>query len=319
MSSSTGIELGENSVAAIFDGQGTQWEGMGKDVHKRYKVARDVFKIASEACGVDMRRACFGNNPYLLDDTRIAQPAIVTVGLAKYRAWLESNSEPAVVTGLSMGLYPAVGVSAITGRNGRRDTKSVDFETVNTVFERAKIMQAVAVDKNGRMVPVIGPHREDIESAIKGTGAKIGVFLDKTVHTLTGQEHAVEIAATKVSGLKARILDALPIHQAAHHELQADTVEPLMDLLEKSSIRNPIIRIAANGPFYLTSRQEIIEHLLQQMTEPADWQAAEEMLLLGGIRKVVQFGADRRQSLAFQMAKNGKDLGVQVITFPETA
>ncbi len=304
---------------AVFDGQGTQWDGMGEDVYRRFAAAREVFRLASEATGVDMSRACFGDNTHHLQDTRIAQPAIATVGLAKYRAWLESNPEPAVVTGLSMGLYPAVGVSAIRGAGGERNSFEVDHEIVGMVAERAKIMHAVAHDKNGRMMPVIGPHRDELEVAIKGTGATIGVFLDKTVHTLTGQEYAVETAAGKLAQIKAKLSAYLPIQQAAHHELQTETIEPMTVLLESAGIGDPAIRIAANGSFYLDSRQAIINHLLQQMIESADWQAAEEMLVVQGIKNVIQFGADEKRSLARQMIKNGKDVGVHSIVFPEAA
>lgn len=319
LETASALKFGPDDVLAVFDGQGTQWEGMGEDVWRRYDAAKQVFKIASEAIGMDMERICWGDNAYLLNDTRIAQPANVTVGLAKYRAWREDNPEPAVVTGLSMGLYPAVGISAVRDSRGEIDTPEVDYRIIEMIIGRSKIMHEVAHDKNGRMMPVIGPRREEIEAAIKGTGAKIGVFLDKTVHTLTGQEHAVASAGQKLSALRAKVSGYLPIQQAAHHELQMETIPPMSDLINSIGIGDPHLKLAANGAFYLENKQQIIDHLLDQMINPAEWQALEEMLILDGIRKVVQFGSEEKRSLARQMTKNGREFGIQSITFPMAA
>lgn len=308
----------EDDVAVIFDGQGTQWPGMGKDVYQRHGVAREVFRTASEAAGIDMMRACFGDNTYLLNDTRVAQVGITTVGLAKYRAYLESYPEPKVITGLSKGLYPAVGVAAIKTSLESWDHSEIDYETVRLVSERSKIMFDAAQGKNGRMFPVIGPHREDLEPMLKGTGAKIGVYLDKTVHTVTGKEDALENSKRVLTNLKAKVLDYLPIDQAAHSDLQGETVASMLKLLRGLNLENPRIRIAANGSYYLETPEQIIHDLLEQMTGPADWLAVEEMLVLQGIRNVLQVGADEKRLLAKQMVKNNKELNINSIIFPRT-
>lgn len=302
----------------MFDGQGTQWPGMGEDVFKRFEVAKEVYTSASEAVGIDMRRACFGDNTFLLKDTRVAQPAIATVGLAKYRAWQESNPEPDVITGLSMGLYVAVGISAIKSALESGDQAEVNYKTIKLVRDRAKIMFDVAEGKDGTMVPVIGPRRREIERKIKGTGAHIGVYLDEKIFTLTGRRVDVETAKHRLLDISAKILEHLPIHQAAHSDLQAETVEPLGALLNNIGITVPRIKIAANGDFYLDHPEQIIAHLLEQMTEPADWHATENMLVLHGVRRIAQFGADEKRSLARQMTKNHKELNIDSIIFPES-
>lgn len=306
----------DNSLVVIFDGQGVQWDGMGKDVYERHAAAREVFATASFAVGVNMKEVCFGGLSYMLNDTRIAQPAIATVGLAKYRAWQETNPEPEVVTGLSKGLYTAVGIAAIKNALESWDTSQVDYKTIKMIAGRAEIMHEVSIGKNGTMVPVIGPVRQDIEKKIKASGAKIGVYLDDKIHTLTGTEDAIDRAREALSTLKATILGNLPIHQAAHSELQEDTIEPLRALLESVGLEIPRIRLASNSATYLETPEGIIEYLLEQMTQPADWHATETMLIKGGIRCVLQSGANEERQLARQMVKNSKGRISQII-FPD--
>lgn len=307
----------DDFIVIIFDGQGVQRDGMGKDVYHRYAAAREVFKTASEAVGVNMKEVCFGGLAHLLNDTHIAQPAITTVSLAKYRAWQESNPEPDFITGLSKGLYTAVGVAALKNMNEEWDTSQIDHDTVKLVANRAAIMHDASIGKNGTMVPVIGPVRQELEKKIKNSGAKVGVYLDEKIHTLTGSEDAVNKAKEALSTLKATILENLPIKQAAHSELQRDTLEPLEGLLKDLNLEIPRIRLASNSATYLETPEDIIKYLLDQMTQPADWHSTEAMLIKAGVKRVMQFGADEKRPLARQMVKNSKN-SVSQIVFPAT-
>ena len=43
-------------IAFLFSGQGAQTVGMGKELAENYKVADEVFDIASESLGLDMKQ-----------------------------------------------------------------------------------------------------------------------------------------------------------------------------------------------------------------------------------------------------------------------
>jgi [acyl-carrier-protein] S-malonyltransferase len=132
----------EDSVAALFDGQGIFQPGMGKTAFDNYAAAREVFKDASDAAGIDMRRICFGDLISFQDDTRFIQPAIATVDLAEYAAWREREERDAdVVTGLSMGMYPAMGAAGVFESFG---------QTIDIVAKRARIMHEIAKKQAGQ-------------------------------------------------------------------------------------------------------------------------------------------------------------------------
>jgi [acyl-carrier-protein] S-malonyltransferase len=312
------ILLNRHPTAIVFDGQGTHWYGMAKDIYDRHDVVKDIFEAASDAVGVDMAEACFNEQAGLLEDTQIAQPAIATNSLAELHVWLETNEVPDVIGGLSLGLYVAAGVSAIKGALTTSHLEA-DYKIIKMVAERAKIMYEVSIGKDGIMVPCVGLDRETIDGVIKNTDVKIGVIVDSKVVTLTGPQAAMKQILTLLSEKGGRPRDPLKVPLAAHHELQRETISRLGPILRTSDIGQPTIKLAANMPLYLKNREQIIMHLLEQMVDTADWKAVEDMLVIDGIRRVAQFGSDRRKNLARQMAKNHKQLGVEALNLPTTA
>ena len=48
-----------NSNAFLFPGQGSQYVGMGKDIHDLYHSAREIFEKAEDLTGMPLKRLCF--------------------------------------------------------------------------------------------------------------------------------------------------------------------------------------------------------------------------------------------------------------------
>ncbi len=46
-------------IVLVFPGQGSQYEGMGKDLYNRFNVAKEVYKQASDILGYDIAKLCF--------------------------------------------------------------------------------------------------------------------------------------------------------------------------------------------------------------------------------------------------------------------
>jgi len=66
----------------MFTGQGSQFPGMGKDIAKEWEVARNVFDEADDALRMGLSKIMFEGTAEALRPTAIAQPAIVTHGMA---------------------------------------------------------------------------------------------------------------------------------------------------------------------------------------------------------------------------------------------
>ena len=68
---------GRVKVAFCFPGQGSLEQGMGREIAEAVPEAMEVFDLASEASGLDLRRLCFDGPLEDLVETEVQQPALV--------------------------------------------------------------------------------------------------------------------------------------------------------------------------------------------------------------------------------------------------
>ena len=71
-----------SKVAFCFPGQGSLEAGMGRDIAGAVPEAMEVFRIGSEASGLDLVRLCFEAELDELVETEVQQPALVATSLA---------------------------------------------------------------------------------------------------------------------------------------------------------------------------------------------------------------------------------------------
>lgn len=100
-------------AAVVFPGQGAQRPGMGRDFYDQSPAAREVFETASRLSGRSFAQLCFESDEETLRNTENAQPALLTVGYAGWRALKEAVPDflPAYFAGHSMGEYTALAAS----------------------------------------------------------------------------------------------------------------------------------------------------------------------------------------------------------------
>lgn len=299
--------MNEGLTAGLFDGQGYFEPGMGQSVYKKYAASRLVFKDASEAAGVDMARVCWGDLTYLQDDPRIVQPAIITVDLAEYAAWLEWNEAPDVVTGLSLGMYAAMGAAEVF---------SSYVDTVIAVSERAKILYEIHKKSPGGMAGFVGIALHQLEPILAKTGAKLAVMRDRARNSvvIAGAEHELKQTELEVKKNGVRKFEALAIFGRFHHEGNQDGQSPFRDVLDSLSLNNPKIRLLGNHAIFLDTADDAVNHVVEQLVQPVDWDKTIDVLAEIGVTRVIETGPDATRGLARQMTKRFK---TQAIKFPE--
>ena len=143
-----------SKVAFCFPGQGALEAGMGRDIAEAVPEAMEVFRIGSEASGLDLVRLCFQADLEELVETEVQQPALVATSLAILAALRERGVEPDVVIGHSVGEFAALAsVRALS-----------TADAIGLVRERGLAMAEAARLRPGMMAAILGLEDEAVES-----------------------------------------------------------------------------------------------------------------------------------------------------------
>lgn len=294
-------------MAALFDGQGFFEFGMGKSAHDNYAAAREVFAEASQAVGVDLARVCFGDLSYLQEDTRIVQPAIVTVDLAEYAAYRERHGSPDIVTGMSLGYYAAMGAAEVFQNYG---------DTVKAVAERARILYELHKERPGVMAGFVGLAKSELDPILKATGARLAITRDKLRHSfvVAGSHEEIENTEAEVRKKGVRRFEILKIFGRFHHDENREAQPLFTEVLESFPLNDPTIRLLGNNAIFLDIATEAARHAVDQLVEPVEWDDVIEILPKEGVTAVAEFGPDKSRGLVRQVSRR---FDIETITFPE--
>jgi [acyl-carrier-protein] S-malonyltransferase len=263
-----------NKIAYIFPGQGSQKVGMGKDLYDGCKNARSVFDEADKVLGFPLSRLCFEGPEEELRQTINAQPALVTMSYACYKAAISRIdksriSGPAYLAGHSLGEYTALAVGGV-----------LDFSSaVFLARERGRLMQEAGANTPGAMAAVLGIGEAEVTALCQATGTWLANINCPGQLVISGTKENIEkaVALAKSKG-------ALKVMQPAADGLSA--------IIAKASFNNPSIPVIANTSAQpLTDTKAIIGELLQQLTHSVRWQQSIEYMINNGTTVFIEIGA----------------------------
>jgi acyl transferase domain-containing protein/acyl carrier protein len=117
-------ERASRPVVFMFSGQGAQHVGMAREIYEIEPLFREQFDACAEILRTqldcDLRGAIYphddGNtdaDAALLDETRLAQPALFVVEYALARVWMKWGVSPAAMIGHSIGEYVAACLAGV--------------------------------------------------------------------------------------------------------------------------------------------------------------------------------------------------------------
>ncbi len=250
----------------LFPGQGSQFVGMGKDLHDRDARAREIFARADAALGFPLSRLMFEGPEETLRETRNAQPAILTHSLAAWAAWQPGYAPSELVAaGHSLGEYSAYTVAGALG-----------FEdAVRIVRRRGELMFAAGQQSPGTMAAVMGVDAE----IVRGVCAQVGGVVRPANLNSPGQVViSGEVAAVRAAGeaLKAqgakRVIE-LNVSGAFHSPLMEPAAEGLRAALAATEVRDAGFPVYANATAEpVTAAEAIRASLVRQLLSPVLWE-----------------------------------------------
>ncbi|MDD3766064.1 MAG: ACP S-malonyltransferase [Eubacteriales bacterium] len=248
----------------LFEGQGSQSPGMGKDIYKRFNDAKKVFKLGSEITGISLEDLCFNTDEAQLAQTKNAQLAIFTVSMAIFEVLKNSGMLSDISAGFSLGECSAFCSSGVFGLE----------DGFRIVQKRASLMQACAEKTSGAMYAIVGLDDDKVQKACKACGGyAVAVNFNCPKQTvIAGDEQAAGKAAQICLDMGAAKAVRLSVNGAFHTAHMNDAADEFYEFLKNFEFKKASNILYSN--VYgreMTDWDDIPGYLAAQIKSPVLW------------------------------------------------
>ena len=268
-------------IAFCFPGQGSLEEGMGREIAMAVPEAMEVYRLGSEASGLDLRRLCFEAPLDELVQTEVQQPALVATSLAVLAALRSRGIAPDYVVGHSVGEFAAIAAS-----------NSIETgEAIGLVRERGLAMAEAARESDGTMAAILGLDDavvEELCAEIEGVWPANYNCPGQIV--VSGEEDAVDRLIRKAAALGARRTVKLKVSGAFHSPLVAKAAEMLRPAVERVRFSDPVAPFMSTVTARIEPAQRMAGLLVEQVTAPVRFTHAAHGLVKEGVKTFVEVG-----------------------------
>ncbi|MBN10205.1 MAG: [acyl-carrier-protein] S-malonyltransferase [Flavobacteriaceae bacterium] len=268
--------------AFVFPGQGSQFQGMGKDLADQHPEAANLFAQANEILGFSLTDIMFAGSADDLRQTRVTQPAIFVHSMA-IRTVLGNDFSPQMVAGHSLGEF-----SALTA------TGALSFDDgLRLVAQRAQAMQDACNQSQGTMAAVLALADEVVEEVcVNADGIVVAANYNCPGQlVISGEVPAVEAACEQLKEKGAKRALLLPVGGAFHSPLMEPAREQLADAIRQTSFIKPSCPIYQNVTAQATQDiDNIKDNLIAQLTGPVRWTQSITAMRKDGATQFVECG-----------------------------
>ncbi len=268
----------------VFPGQGSQFEGMGKDLYDNSPIAKYYFEQADLILGFRISDIMFNGTAEDLKQTKVTQPAVFLYSIIKAKMQGD-DLKPDAVAGHSLGEFTAlVANCALSFEDGLR-----------LVQLRAEAMQRACEQNPSTMAAILGLDDKTVEDVCASITEEIVVAANYNCPgqlVISGSMKGIEIACEKMKAAGAKRALPLPVGGAFHSPLMAPAREELAAAIENTAFNQPNCPVYQNVNAESTTDPEVIKmNLIAQLTGPVRWTQIIENMIADGATEFVESGA----------------------------
>ena len=268
-------------IAFCFPGQGSLEQGMGREIAEAVPEAMEVYRVGTDASGLDLRHLCFEAPIEELVRTDLQQPALVATSLAVLAALSARGIAPDYVVGHSVGEFAAIAAA-----------NSIDTgAAIGLVRERGLAMAEAARESDGTMAAILGLDDavvEELCSEIEGVWPANYNCPGQIV--VSGEEDAVERLISRAAQLGAARTVRLRVSGAFHSPLVAKAAERLKPAVDKVRFADPVAPFMSTVTAKIEPAQRMAGLLVEQVTAPVKFTQAAHGLVKEGVKTFVEVG-----------------------------
>lgn len=242
-------------ILFTFPGQGTQHEGMLQNLPgTELAQARDV--LGAEIDTLDSSEA--------LKHTRAVQLSLLIAGVAWARELERRGVAPDIVSGLSIGAYPAAVVAG-----------ALDFaDALTLVALRGDLMEQAYPHGYG-LTAIMGLTLAQVESLVAGSGTYIANLNAETQIVIAGPDDAMADVAKRAMAKGASKAPRLAVSVPSHCELLARPAQKLVEAFSHVTLSRPrYAYLSGSTGRVLWQPERIADDLAMNMARTVRWQEA---------------------------------------------
>jgi [acyl-carrier-protein] S-malonyltransferase len=269
--------------AYVFPGQGSQFEGMGKELYESNAQAKELFEQANEVLGWRITDIMFQGTKEDLTQTKVTQPAVFLESIIRAKI-AGAQFQPDAVAGHSLGEFTALAASG-----------ALRFEdALQLVSQRAFAMQKACELVDSTMAAVLGMEDAEVERICASFTNEVVVpanYNSPGQLVISGSRVGIEQAAIQLQEAGAKRVVVLAVGGAFHSPLMRPAQEELSKAIHDTVFSKPICPVYQNVHALPVTDPELIRsNLIAQLTAPVRWTKIIENMITDGVTTFIEVG-----------------------------